>query len=169
MKKWKKIIIERNRQHLNQVEGTPFTKEPLRSILGINACTEASDKRLTGSFQYETIKTTFLQKQYLKDLRKHKGELTSNIENYISIDEMKQEFSKWKETTSISSPHRHLGYYKALLVSDGRYNDEEIKSNTQKKLEIHNILINACIYLRTPLKRRLTSIAVMIEKERNIV
>ena len=34
--------IETNKQHLNQAEGNPFTKEPLRSILGKDACTEAT-------------------------------------------------------------------------------------------------------------------------------
>ena len=161
-----KIIIERNRQHLNQAEGTPFTQEPLLSIMGNDACTEASDKLLTGSFNYETIQTTLLQKQYLKDLRKHKGDLNSKIKSSISIDEMKKGFSKWKEVTSTSPSHRHLGHYKALLVSDGRDNDKEINNNTQRTLEIHNTLINACIYLGTPLNRWLKSIAVMIEKEK---
>ena len=64
----------------------------------------------------------------MKDLRKHKGELKSKIESSISIDEMKKGFSKWKEATSTSLSHRHLGHYKALLVSDGRDNDEEIKA-----------------------------------------
>ena len=128
---------------MNQTEGTPFTKGPLQSILGNGACTHASDNLLTGSFHYETIKTNILQKQYLQALRKHKGELKSNIESYISIDEMKQGFSKWKESTSTSPSHRYLGHYKALLVSDGRDKDVEIKSNTQKTLEIHNTLIKA--------------------------
>ena len=37
---------------------------------------------------------------------------------------MKQGFSKWKESTSTSPSYRHLGHYKALLVSDGRDNNE---------------------------------------------
>ena len=77
---------------------------------------------------------------------------------------MKHAFSKWKKATSTSPSNRHLGHYKALLVSNGRDNDKEINSNNQKTLEIHNILITACIYLGTPLNRWLTSIAVMIEK-----
>ena len=71
-------------------------QEPLLSIMGNDACTGASDKLLTGSFNYETIQTTLLQKQYLKDLRKHKGELKSKIESSISIDEMRKGFSKRK-------------------------------------------------------------------------
>ena len=72
------IILERNKQHLNQVEGTPFTKEPLRSIIGKDACNEASGKFLTGSFNCETI---LLHKPFLEDLRNHKGELKSKIES----------------------------------------------------------------------------------------
>ena len=93
--------------------------------MGKDACTEASDKILTGSFNYESIQTTLLQTQYLQDLRKHKGGLKSKIESSISIDEMKKRFLKWKEATSTSPSHRHLGHYTALLVFDGRDNDED--------------------------------------------
>ena len=66
--------------------------------MGNDACTEASDKLLTGSFNYETIQTTLLQKQYLKDLRKHKGDLNSKIKSSISINEMKKRVFKMERS-----------------------------------------------------------------------
>ena len=80
---------------------------------------------------------------------------------------MKLEFQKWKETTSISPSNRHLGHYKALLVSDGLDDNKIHQQKTSEILHIHNALLNTSIFLELPLDRWLASIAIMIEKKNN--
>ena len=162
-----KIINERNVQHLQQAEGTPFTIEPLKTILGEDGCTEECNKILMGTYDDSNIDLTHLQKQYLKALKKRSGKLASPLRNEISTKDIRKGFSKWKERTSTSPSQRHLGHYKALLVSDGRENNEIYTQQTNQLIEIHSTIINACIKLGQPLQRWLKSNAIMIEKEIN--
>ena len=85
-----KIINERNVQHLQQAEGTPFTIEPLKTILGEDGCTEDCNKILMGTYDDSNIHLTHLQKQYLKALKKSSGKLESPLRNEIFTNDIKK-------------------------------------------------------------------------------
>ena len=76
---------------------------------------------------------------------------------------MSNGFKKWRENSTTSPSGRHLGHYKAFLVYDDEKDKEPEGFNTEM-LTIHNTIINASIFLGTPLTKWKKSIAVMIEK-----
>jgi len=75
-------------------------------------------------------------------------------------------FTKGKERTTTSPSGRHLGYNKALTVSDGEDNNVVMKASSLKMLSAYNVMINAALVLGTPLHRWEQSIVLMIEKEK---
>ena len=80
---------------------------------------------------------------------------------------MKYAFIKCKERKTASSSGRHLSHYKALIVSDGEENNEEMKALSHEILSAYNVIINPALALGTPLDRWEQSILLMIEKEKN--
>ena len=131
-------------------------------------CWTSQIQILKGTFDYSSLDLTKLQISYIKELKKHSGILRSPISNNISIENMKKGFQKWKETTSISPSNRHLGHYKALLVSDGLDYNEIHQQKSSDILHIHITLLNAFIFLGIPLDKWLIYIAIMIEKEKKL-
>ena len=65
---------------------------------------------------------------------------------------MKNGLKKWIENTTKSPSGRHIGHYKALLTFD---NDtyKELEDFNIEMLTIYNIIVNASIFLGTPLTR----------------
>ena len=59
-------------------------------------------------------------------MKKTEQPLIKQINNTISLDEMKYAFTKWKERTTTSPSGRHLCHYKTLIVSDGGEDNEEL-------------------------------------------
>ena len=70
---------------------------------------------------------------------------------------------KWRENTTTSPSGRQLGHYKALLTFDDE-KDNKLEGFNNEILTVYNTIINASIFLGTPLTRWKKSIAVMIEK-----
>ena len=79
---------------------------------------------------------------------------------------MKQGFQNWKDTTSTSPSNRHLGHYKALLVSDSLYDNKIHQQKNPEILHIHNTILNTSTFLGLPLGRWLISIAIIFKKEK---
>ena len=80
---------------------------------------------------------------------------------------MKYAFTKWKERTPTSPSGRHLGHYKALIVSDGEEINEKLKAFSYEMLSAYNVIINSALALETPLYRWEQSLVLMIEKGEN--
>ena len=77
---------------------------------------------------------------------------------------MSSGFRKWKEGTTTSPSHRHLGHYKSFLVSESNDTKSEHISFEKVILQTVNTILNATIAYAVPLTRYLTSLVVMIEK-----
>ena len=127
---WKRIedpvlvetyTIERNTRHLNQAQGTPYTIEPLQSLLGLDSRTLFGNSVLDGTMNLKQLSLTTLQQLYFKEMKKTEQPLIKKVKNKVSLDEMKYTFTKWKE-------RRHLGRYKALTVSDEEDKNEGLKA-----------------------------------------
>ena len=64
---------------------------------------------------------------------------------------MQYAFTKWEERTTTSSLGRHLGHYKALIVSDGEEYNKLMQTFSHEMLNVYNLIINPTLALRTPL------------------
>ena len=79
---------------------------------------------------------------------------------------MKYVFTKWKEIATTLTSGRHIGFYKALIVSDDEKN-EEMVSFSSEMLKTYNVITKLDLVLGKALQRREQSIVLMIEKEQN--
>ena len=111
-----------------------------------------------------TLLLSKLQKLYFNNLQKTSGTLTSPLSPHISIEDMTTAFRKWKEITTTSPSHRHLGHYKSFLVLDSDDAKPEHIAFDNTILQTINTICNATIVSGVPLTRWITSLVVMIEK-----
>ena len=65
-----KYIIERNKRHLNQAQGTSCTIEPLQSLLGLDNRTSFGNSVLDGTVNLTQLHLTKLQQLYFKEIEK---------------------------------------------------------------------------------------------------
>ena len=66
-----KYIIERNRRHLNQSQGTSCTIEPLQSLLGLDSRTTFGNSVLDGTVNLSHLPLTKLQQLYFTEMKKN--------------------------------------------------------------------------------------------------
>ena len=158
------MLTLRNKTHLTQSEGTPFTTAPLNDLLGPESFTSFGKDLLISTSDMSKLPLSKLQKLYLTNLKKVSGIIESPISPHISIADMTSGFRKWKESTTSSPSQRHGGDYKSFLVSDRNDKNPEHSDFDQAILQTINTIINATIISSVPLMRWLTSLVVMIEK-----
>ena len=96
-----KKLIERNTIHFRQSDGTPFTTEPMKSILGKFATTPDSQAILDGTYDIEAINTTPAVKSILWKAKRIAP--ANSIPSEISADDLESGYKKWR-----AHPHPHL-------------------------------------------------------------
>ena len=74
-----KVLTLRNKAHLSQSEGTPFTTAPLNDLHGIDSFTPFGKSLFTGTSCMSKLPLSKLQKLYLTDLQKASGIIESPI------------------------------------------------------------------------------------------
>ena len=87
-----RCLISRNRAHLSQAQGTPFTIHPLKELLGKDSLTPFGNSLLLGTADLDIIPLTSLQKLYLSELRKSSFTLSSPLHHRISLADTTQGF-----------------------------------------------------------------------------
>ena len=97
-------------------------------------------------------------------MQKSEKPIIHKVKNKINLDEMQYAFTKWKERTTTSPLGRHLGHYKALIVSDGEESNEVMQIFSHEMLNAYNVIINPALALGTPLHCWEQSTVLMIEK-----
>ena len=91
------LLIQRNRKHFGQAEGTPFTQPPLKADVGYKADGVAAELILTGQIDYTCMsEATSL---FIKHLQK---QTATELEGTITEDEILQKLKHWDERTSTS-------------------------------------------------------------------
>ena len=148
------LIIGRNIIHFGQAQGTPFTEEPLASLIppGIKL----------HDIDIETINNSGIS-QAAKDIASKLRPCENNIEAKTTLEELKSGYRKWKERTTTSPSRRHLSHYHALLKPDGTPIDEcDKKSDDIWK--IHLAMFNASVGSGISLPRWWRVENIMIEK-----
>ena len=100
-----KLINERNAHHLNQAQGTPFTIEPLLSLIGQDSFTSFSQELLDGTADLDDINVSPLIKQYLTNIKSN-GTTLANQTGIIPLEDFK---SGYKNDTKGRQPHLREG------------------------------------------------------------
>ena len=88
----KELISDRNSHPLNQAQGSPFTVEPLQSLLGTDSDTPFAEELLNGSANLNSIPLTKVTKRYLESLTRNKEITISSQQQTIPLDEYKKSF-----------------------------------------------------------------------------
>ena len=108
-----KAIIERNIQHFSQADGTPFTIDPLKSLIGPTATSDFCDEIIKGRIDLSEMDIQDASKAILSHLGCNKD--NTEIDVLISDEDILQGYKKWNENTSTSPSGCHLGHEKAIL------------------------------------------------------
>ena len=87
-----KLILDRNTHHLNQAQGSPFTVEPLQSLLGTDSDTPFAEELLNGDANLYYLPLTKVTKRYLESLTRNKEIIESSQQQTIPLDEYKKIF-----------------------------------------------------------------------------
>lgn len=162
----------RNRSHFGQADGTPFTREPLSTLIPWSADTAYCDRLLTGiqTIDFDDVP----QLSALLQTCKAASDLDV-LPATISYQEFRGKITTWKESTSTSPSGRHLGYYRSLFAP-GPFNkdsddDEETRHYSRLRYAQEDIahlilgIINYCLTTGHILKRWKTIVNTMIFKD----
>ena len=84
-------IADRNANHLNHTQGSSFTVEPLRTLIGEDSFTTFSQALLDGTANLEKLNVTPTIKFCLQLLKKKENILSNNKQGLILLDDIKQE------------------------------------------------------------------------------
>ena len=161
------LLRLRNQRHFGQAEtdGTPFTTESMKHKFNWNASTNEAELVLQGEYEDEEI--TEITRLMLDNLTRITD--VDDSPKFLTTEEFKGKFRVWRESTSTSPSGRHLGHYKALVVTIDRSLKEEEREelrNIQEaitKCYVH--MINYAIKHKYSLERWKTIVNMMIYKE----
>jgi hypothetical protein len=167
------VIIERNKKHFAQAEGTPFTRDPLSRIGSSNGYSVYHDAAGTA---IQVPEDGFVERKLVMELLRdrHKS-LTFHWSDVVSFNAFIAGFLHWSEQTSTSPSGCHLGLYGALVTaycnSSGEFSDSlpDSYTTTQEEAEqilllIHGIAASAARY-GFYLRRWVQVVNVMIYKK----
>jgi hypothetical protein len=161
------LLRLRNQRHFRQAEtdGTPFTTKEMKHKFNWNALTNKAELVLEGEYEDEEISE--ITRLMLDNLTRVTD--VDNTPKFLTREEFKGKFRVWRESTLTSPSGRHLGHYKALVVTIDRSLDEEKREelrNIQEALtDCYVHMINYAIKHRYPLERWKTIVNMMIYKE----
>jgi len=104
------LLLIRIQRHFGQAsqDNTPFTIPPLDTTLNWSATTGKAEFILQGDYSNAEIDTI---SQLLLDNCTRVTELDS-LPKTITEQDMRQEYTRWKESTTTSPSGRHLGHWK---------------------------------------------------------
>lgn len=158
-----KTISTRNQHHFSQAEGTPFTIEPLRTLLGRHGDTKMARDIEQGNTPQ--LDMTEAAQAILNQLATQR---LPEIDVHITAEQLRKGYNKWRESTATSPSGVHLGHYRALshLEPNIRKEEEEHhKTNIGEKfMEIEALKSNIALQHGYVYKRWETVISLMLEK-----
>jgi hypothetical protein len=159
-----KLLIDRNRTHFGQAEGTPFTMPHIRSQLQYDGSGPMADLILEGD--YDDTGLDEATRLFIKHLQRR---TTTTLSGTISREEFMGKIKNWEERTSTSPSGWHLGHYHILWRSHGLKDEHphhDIVSNGQTLLlDIHVALLNYALKFGHSYKAWQNVVNVMLLKE----
>lgn len=120
------ILLERNKHHFGQAQGTPFTVEPLKSQIGPHATSSDSDDILDGIFEPGHLVEA--ARAIIHQLRQGKL-LMAPIE--ITLGMLISAFKKWRTATTTSPSNLYLDLYKMFCTSKPKEAPKQDANNPQ--------------------------------------
>jgi hypothetical protein len=157
-------ILERQPRHFGQATGTPFTIDPIKTILGFAGTSKASDAILRGETP-ECPGNFFPETELLwKKLAQH--EQIPPISATATAKEIVQSLRKWREGTSTSPSGLHLGHSKALVPHwmEAKAHSE-LKREARRILQYQLDLVNTASKHGYSFRRWQRVVSAMIEKK----
>jgi len=106
-------LLQQGKQHFQKAEGTPYTQEPLRTLLRNDGIMEFGDQIHHG----EPIDSALQINPPTRILLEHQQNGIPNLldrTHPMPFEAVIQCFKKWPEKTATSPSRRHLGIYKTL-------------------------------------------------------
>jgi len=99
-------LLDRNIKHFGTAHGTPFTTDPLSSIFDYSASGEFLDQI---QLQQEQLKELHVSTaSYLCQMRE--SARNPLIQQFFAVQDIRNKFRKWRESTSTSLSGLHLGH-----------------------------------------------------------
>lgn len=100
------LLLQSNRHHFSQADGTPLTRPPFTADIGYKADGYSVEMILSGQQAYQnTSEATAL---LIKHLQRR---TVQTLKGTISYNDVLQKLKYWKETTTTSPSGLHLGHY----------------------------------------------------------
>lgn len=158
-----KYLLERNRNHFAQAQGTPFTVSPLKFQVDFGATTASCEAMLCGAYDSTTFDTlTGLVIEHFQSATEM-DKLASTITRKAMMDKYKF----WPETTSTSPSGRHLGHYRALLPALRLKSKANAELNTKRQelVAMHHAVTEYALDTGYSYRRWQKVVNVMLEKE----
>ena len=104
------LLLERNRLHFGQAQGTPITVPPLSQEVNFEASTITTDLILNGSYTHEDLD------EITQTLIDHLQRVSPpSVDSLVTMEQFASKFKTWRENTSTSPSGQHLGHYKSLF------------------------------------------------------
>jgi hypothetical protein len=158
-------IIERNKVHFAQADGTPFTTAPIIDYLGRLGTNEASEMLLRGQAEVDEWDINEPAKVILREMKRVTKK--DAVSDYISAEDLDTGYGKWGEGTSTSPSGLHLGHDKTILKTNKEAKDEsgkQVRTLRQRYFELKAAFINFAIRHCHVFKRWKTVVNATIEK-----
>jgi len=114
-KQMEQHLLQQSCKHFSQAQGTPFTVEPLKTLLTNDRLSEFGERIFRG----EPIPQDHPILEHTRLLLQHQSSLLppnmTHPEKPLEFEALMSGFRKWPEQTTTSPSGRHLGIYKSLL------------------------------------------------------
>jgi exonuclease III len=107
------LLLERNRKHFSQADGTPFTTAPLVDLFGRYGTNRMSEALLEGGIDVDKLDVDEATRKILKELRRFEG--CGKVKWHLTAEDLRSGYKVWREPTSTSPSGLHLGHEKALF------------------------------------------------------
>ena len=116
-------LLERNRKHFSQADGTPFTTKPLVDLFGKYGTNEVSRALLDGELEVDSLDVSDATKAILRKLKRLAP--AGEVGPFVTAEEIRKGHKVWRESTSTSPSGTHLGHEKVLFKLEN--SGEEVK------------------------------------------
>ena len=141
------LLIQRNKKHFSQADGSPFTTSRIIKSLGKYGNSSLSEDIFKGEANIASLSATDATTKILLSLKSTAPK--NSIPVYISSKEIELAYRAWREQTSTSPSGLHLGHTKALYKCEDR-NPSKTETTTSKNLShrmfhIKSLLLNSAI------------------------
>jgi len=118
-----KHLLEFCQKHFVTAHGSPFTVQPLSTLLNYDSVTPFAEQVIRGQADIDSLNLDHATKQFLKYQQRPPRFLAKSQK--LDFDKLTEGFKKWPEKTSTSPSGRHLSVYKSLLKDVHRKNDKD--------------------------------------------